>query len=717
MAQITIGDVSGSAQIDLPKGTLADKIGLKSLKTAADGFFSMFSKPVTDPIFHNAKFGAALGESIPLKRNCVDVAVGVNSALCVSRRADSPLFGKDNYDPIAIEGNECWVSFSLNTSLSTHVAAPLPDGFGVTFCASTAPEFATNLRIADAEAPNTTLLEAIQRTLQVFQILDSPEDFFTIPPDVIHTNTLAGTVKVGGSWCLPLAVNQLSLAETNLPFNQNVTVGPEPTISVSGAVAITSEFEVRVRRPDPNTLRLGLYKKKGKTFEASFAAGGAFAANIDQTTDLIGPFFDAVSPGINAHSLQSDDSKEIDLVLKKSIDRSLAISLNASCSAALTDEAAFVYEINISNVDQATKDALASTLKGDWTAVKKLPNAKELRNVITETLNTHFCLRVNLLGIYNYSSVADFVKSMRILKNDEDGSVTITDTATANRIAVASTPLATANNRLRAALNNGFVATATYQALLTGTGATSTLAASQNFLDYHETLDYRNALKQLNAGEVLGVMPVSAKAAMSSVGDPVFHARFAASRTYTNDDVLRFFFSDIQNFTPRSATSLTQTARQVLAGLLDPQDPTDRLRMVVLQDDLAWEKMTANPAQIVPPYYSDWVDITNWAAAIAKTAPLLADAIQFAKTVQGNPATNPTFMKKRAALAEALAAVTHKANAAFDKAFPVCVMSALAGNAAGTKTNVAVFEATWNSSTIFSNEVSRQAAAVRTQGA
>ena len=85
-------------------------------------------------------------------------------------------------------------------------------------------------------------------------------------------------------------------------------------------------------------------------------------------------------------------------------------------------------------------------------------------------------IAVNLLGLYNYRSVADFVASMKVLKNLDDGSITITDTATAARIAVASTPLAADPDKLRAALYEGFVATATYKALETGMGVSSSFS-------------------------------------------------------------------------------------------------------------------------------------------------------------------------------------------------------------------------------------------------
>jgi hypothetical protein len=123
-------------------------------------------------------------------------------------------------------------------------------------------------------------------------------------------------------------------------------------------------------------------------------------------------------------------------------------------------------------------------------------------------------------------------------------------------------------------------------------------------------MGYRDALKQLNAGEVLGLMPPSVKSHYSASGPKVHHARFAASCTYDNDRVLRFYFSDVPGLKPRTADDLKHIGRKVLTALLDPQDSVDQKRIAVLNSDEKWAEMDANPAQILAPFYSDWTLIT-----------------------------------------------------------------------------------------------------------
>lgn len=699
--QITVGDVTGSLELEISEKSLAAQHGLKALRAKGGELLGILSESVGNPTFHKVGLECSFDHSLmKIGENSLEIKAGVNSSLAVARSADSPLFGKDDCDPVAIEANECWVSFELGTSLGGGVAIPLPDGFGVKFGAETAPTFATYVLIGPPQAATTTLGQAIQKAIGEFEILNTPDDVLSIQQGFVYTSDLAGSVKVSGHWTLPVAVNQVSLADASLPFHAEVSVNPHLTLKVMGEIELQTEYGVRFRRIDETRLRIGLYKKHGADLKVAFNAGAGVGASI-AGTDLIDTFLSAIDPGVKSQSLSPDDVSKFRQVLKDSIDHSLAISMNVACSASESDEAALAYEIDVSKEAELTKAAIAEALHGNWTAISKLPNGKEMRNLVTETIDKKSSLTVNLLGLYNYRSVADFLKTMKVFRNLEDGSITITDSASASFISTASTALAVDGGRLRAALYRGFIVTATYKALFTAIGTEPSLSARQDFLLYKASMAYRQALKQLNAGEALGAMPSSVKAQLPANGNSVWHARFAASRDYSNPDVMRFFFSDTETFMPRTAPDLKKLGRRVLASLLDPQDQTDRARIQVLQSDAEWAEMDSHPAQIRPPFYSDWYDITEWSKALATAAPLLADAIEYAKQVPGDPTADPIFRQKRAALAGALADVTRDTRATFEMAFPICVMSSLAGVTPGA--NSAIFEAEWNSRTITSN--------------
>src|SRR5215472_12362711 len=298
MPKIIIKDFTGSADLDLADNSPLGDQKLDSLKTA-QAIVAALLKPVTDPTFGDAKCAATFEKpTIPFDGNTVDIKGSVNSTLSISRAADSPLFGKDDYDAVEIHANECWVGVELDTLLDASVAVPLPQGFGLKFEVSAASTFSTHKLIRDAVAPQTTLQVGLSEALSAFEIIATPVQAMNIPSGVICMGDLSGTLTVGGSWSLPLGVNQLSLAAANLPFNASVAVQPAVEMKVGGSVAITGEFTIRFRRAAAGLVRVGVYKKEGTTFSASFTASAGLGANVGNT-DLISAFFSALFPGVD----------------------------------------------------------------------------------------------------------------------------------------------------------------------------------------------------------------------------------------------------------------------------------------------------------------------------------------------------------------------------------------------------------------------------------
>src|SRR5581483_7664456 len=245
---------------------------------------------------------------------------------------------------------------------------------------------------------------------------------------------------------------------------------PAAPLEIGGEIALTGEFIVRSYRVSPSELNFGVYKKKGVTLTATFTAAAGIEADNAQGKDLISPFLKAVLPAANARKagISGDTATELNHALKDCLDRSLSIAMNVACSAGHADEAAVLYSINLaSGQDAETDAAIASALKGDWTLLDALPNAKPLRNVLRETKQSKQKININLLGTYNATTVDDYVASCTIL-HDENGQLTVTDKVKASRIAAATTPFGADADKLRKALAEATLATLTYAAASTG---------------------------------------------------------------------------------------------------------------------------------------------------------------------------------------------------------------------------------------------------------
>lgn len=623
--------------------------------------------------------------------------------MTILHASDKNLFpANDLYDSLPIQPGECWRTLELDSTFKIAAALPLPNGFGVCFREGTSPKFRKSVRIPSQQASAVTLREACRSALNDFTLLRSAADVLAIDRNEVFCTDVAGTVRMAGSWTLPLAVNRLALADAKLPFHAEASVNPNLTVSLSGEIALTSEFSVRCRRLDGTRLRFSLCRKHDAALTASFSAGAGVGVYSGKT-DLLTAVLAGVDPGIKPGDLEAGDAAKFRQVLSDCVDHSLTISLNAVCSAAAGDEAGFVYDVDVSAPDNATHQAIEAALHGNWSALSKLPNTRKVRDVLVETLDKSFALSVNLLGLYNYRSVTEFLKKMEVRRNLDDGSIVLTDSTTASEISTAATPFGADGDRLRAVLYRSFLVTATYKALFAAVGTDLNVSARQDYLIYKESMGYRDALKQLKAGQVLGAMQPHGAAHLPSDGPNLKHCRIAGSCDYSNDDVLRFFFSDITKFTPRTAADLKRVGRQVLAQLLDDKDITDHKRIQALVQDSLWAQMDRQPAQIQEPFLADWLDITEWAEALAQAAPVLAATVAYAKTLSGDPTNDAQFQAKRTALASAFDRLSRNTRSAFEISFPLCVMAMLAGATSGPNRK-AIFEARWNGKLITSNK-------------
>ena len=394
------------------------------------------------------------------------------------------------------------------------------------------------------------------------------------------------------------------------------------------------------------------------------------------------------------------DKKIMNEALGNAINQGLSIALNSCCTASLADEVAVLYDVDVDAANEETRQALDSALKGSWTALSKLPNARELRNILTETHERRGRTSINLLGVLDYASVEDFVRQCTILHNPEDGSITVTDQETAKRMSASETPFTSDDGKLRKVLDEAFLATIVYSAATAGAAFKCRVSASQSLALFKQSVTSESIRKNLRLGVALGLLRQDdLHEASGQAQSHYFH--LAARATFEGDNALRLFFSDLTMRTPYQETELQQLGRRVLASLLDPDIPSDYARIAVLESDALWAQVQAGKIPTnSPASYSDAYDITTWAHAIATVAPRLKTVLE-ALEHQTTPdlTKDASFMTERDALAKVIAKVTTGTNAAFEKGWPLAVTFALAGPRAPVS-----FEAQWDGKTHFEEE-------------
>ncbi len=696
MPTIPISDnIGATADIDFDNSSDVQKFGLKGLKTQAGEFLhaagealdqTSFVSAVLGPIYQAPAIQVAAGVTLTIENDS-------KAAVRVFRHANSPLFGSGEASPgIPIGDKEAWVCFSLDTLLSVAAGLTMPSGFGICGTATHTRSVSNYALIQPENGHFPTLKESVGRALSGLKLFRSAHDIRNQASNTVQEWDVSGTLKVSGKYCVPLAMNKFSLAGAKLPFGQQLQIGPKAELSLTGSLAVTGEFRGRCYRRQGSSVQLGLYKKKESDLSATFKCEAGIQAQV-ASTDLISALF-AELPGADLKSAQMPDAdrKEIDKTLNDAVDQGFSIALNSCCSASVADEIAVLYEVDLSQASAETDAALNAALSGDWTALSKLGSARELRNIAIETHDTKAKTSLNLLGVYDYASVQDFVRKCTILHNLEDGTITVTDQETAKRIAVSSMPFKSDDQKLRKVVAEAFLATVVYAASNTGTGIDWKIEAAQSLMLYKEQSNLESVRKNLLLGVALGLLTEGDLGQLPPQA-PYKYFRLAARVTFEGQDVLRLFFSDVPARTERQENDLKRLGRQVLVSLLDRNIPADRARSNVLNSDAQWEEMEQQkfPADS-PASYSDWFDIATWASAIAGVAPRLSEVLGVMDNFQGaDPTKDPSFMTARKALAKALSDATHDTRAAFEKGWPIAVMVALTGRNAPVS-----FEAQWD---------------------
>ena len=687
---------SASADFDIEDTSLLSQLGATEFAFHTAAFVANVGKPVDQSGFKTATFGGNFTAPSRLLLNAAKLAINsdVSGEFGLVTCADKKLFGDDFTPEIAIASDECWVSLEIDTLVDGRLSATV-DGVGVSVDASTAACFKTYTLLKASGGKFPSLGEALVSAMGHYSVNYSLESVRQQPPGTVNVSDLKGTVTYSGSYSVPISVN--SLASANLPFNDKIDVNPGATLKLAGQIALSGEFVVRSHKVSDQELHFGVYKKKNSILSASFTASAGIQTDL-AGQDLITTFIGAVFPAVDLSKagITGKDADALRDAVQGCLNHSLSLSMNATCSASLTDEAAVAYSINLSGGDaKKTDTAIAFALRGDWSALAGLPNATPLRNILRDTEKFEHKIVINLLGIYNAQSVGQFVKSCTVL-HDADGQVLITDKETASRVCVASAPLLADADKLRSALSEAFLTTVAYVAGGSGSAGGAKLkdfSVSQTYLRFKDNMSQNEMRQQVLLGKALKLITDGSWDAVLAAHARFGHAKVSATATYDAGAAMKLFFADPARRTPRAIAALERIGRDVMAALIDPADPTGPARIKVLKDDAIWSAMDETGAvgsfghipglrhlqpNELADVGTDWVGIRWWANAMANVAPKLKDVLAALEpTTAQDPTTDPNFMKRRAALASVLGQVARRSHAAFAGGWGVAVMAAV----------------------------------------
>ncbi len=711
MADIKITDnVSLSADLDLREGAPLQQAGLGSLITTGKQFFQDLDKPLDQTIVQAVAMGGDLSIPSLLSGDLASVAVcaGMNCNLTVRKATDKLLFDDDGFSPsIPIAANQAWLGVEVDLSATATVAASA-NGVGVSFEGVGKLTCATYTLFAASPPPLPLLLDACGVAFSNFTLSTNAAAIRKQPPNTVNANEVTGSITAADSFTQPFAMN--ALASANLSFNESASIQPTVTLSIGSSLQVAGDFLVRCYKLSDNVVRMGVYKRQGSTLTVSLSAGAGIEGNIGGD-DILNALLKAALPGVDAAAagLSTDTATILNGVVREGLSRNLSASLNAACSAAFTHEAALLYDVQLNAGDNAATDsALGSALRGHWSALEGLPNARRIRNIVVETVEKKRSLTVNLFGFYSAVSTSDYLKTCTVLI-DESGQVVLTDKMDASRISASTSPYAADSDKLRQALVEDFLITATY-AVISGR-LNLNLSVMQLYHRYCSNMSAAEMREAVSLGYALNLIPQGSLDATLNATPSFYHALVSALVRYDTPALMGIFYKDPASKTERSNAELEQAGRDVMCLLLNPSDPTDAVRLSVLQNNNAWAQMDkiGNTAAFgsIPELSSlgamqlgvvstDWISVVWWAEALAKIAPALsATTLALSRAPAGNPSQDAGFMKARAKLANVLGDVTRNTSAAFVHGWGMAVMFALSGRRGSAKMDL-----TWNSKSL-----------------
>jgi hypothetical protein len=703
MADIKITDNFGlSAGLKIRDDSPLAKAKLTQLVAAGKEFFAEFKKPMDEADVKTLSFGATATSPDLLSSNLPNLTVGggVDCGITILTSADAFVFGKDPFSlVIPIASNQAWLGVEFD--LIAKVKAAMSASFVGVALEGDAKLVCTTYTLSTVtKLPLPLLSDACETAFSNYSIASSPDSIRKQISGTINQTEVSGSVTTKITLKQPYTLN--ALASADLPFNSTASIQPNVTLQVAGSVAIAGDLIVRSYKKAQDIVQIGVYKKRGSTFTASFTAAAGIGGNIGDN-DILGGLLNAALPAVDVTKagITGENAKALNKVIKDGIDRSLTAQLNAACSAAYTDEAAIAYEIQLAaGAPSATDHALQLALQGEWTSLEELPNAHRIRNIVVETVEKKTSLTLNLFGFYSATSVTDYVKSCTILL-DESGQTSIIDKLDASRIAASSTPYASDSEKLQKALMEDFLCTATYAAVKGRVNLQ--LSVTQSYLDYQRNMSRSGMNQNVLLGYELGLIPKGSLDTVLNSNSSFRHACVSATVRYDTAALMNVFFSDPATLVARTQEELEKTGRDSMCAFLDSADPTDAIRINILKNSDAWAAMDEigntnafssivylqhlGPTQLAA-VAADWISICWCAEAISKVAPaLVATMAALQAAPSADPMQDANFKKQRARLANVLGSVTRHTDAAFVHGWGEAVIFTLSGKRGAAEMN------------------------------
>jgi hypothetical protein len=672
MATIKLGDDGATLGVDLqpdPVSLFGKYVLHGGLNEIAAQLSRNLSKRLdgTDPEIRDwdsATTSITFEQPIPLGTSDEELSVGVSGSMStckLSSLCDAELYEKVQGLPA---DTQKYLSMSLRATLSANFNAKAGDlklGF----------DAGTDVTLTSSQPANDTdlLLPAVKASLERFMLPADVEDISRMPPLSVASVEGNGSLQLSVELDAPIDPVPLASVPTGI-LGSSIAVSEAAKLGVKIAPSIRGGYRMQVTKLDNKSALLSYSKKKGATLEVTFT-GSVGVSGTAGDTDVVQSFLNAVIPDaklpendIRNLGISAAEIGAIASVIQGGIQKSLQVSLQEQLDASTEHGTAFLYRINLTALDAASRLAVSKAIKGDLSLMGgNLAGVSVVRSIVTDTREQSRAFRVNLFGVLNFGSVHDYIQKAEWKQDGDTGDVTLIDTTSASDIGYKINNLDKAQN-LRRILADGVLATCIYKA--SQTGYQPNITADCWAFDLQEKPGRSLILSYGDVAVALGLKGAEAAKQKLLTAQPPFGRTIFNAEIKIDETLFDSLFFDQSG--ARLLTDYEMIGRQASRQTPPPDVPEEilRVRQDALQDDVLWSQMTAEGDfqhvrallkdrlgdvwsfdTIANLIYSDYIIIEWWGRAMSNVARPLEDLRIYLKNQTVTDPNSNTLSKLR----------------------------------------------------------------------
>lgn len=367
-----------------------------------------------DPVTFPVNLAASENTQFAAGQSTLTVQGGASATIGLLGKDDAGAF-LDGLQASAEPGPDAIVSFALGGTVSAGGSGSVSDlSLGLTENASAT--FTTYM----PAGKDDSFVDCVRKAVTSLTIPREIDDLAALPVNTVCQVHGASSLQFTASVSYSFLNNPL--ATTAIPKLPSIAVNARADATVEATATHSAGHAVTIARVSENLLHLSVSLTRTDDFETSLTVTAGLSAEVGNT-DALAFLLDKISPNSAtemekiAKDLPPAKAEQLSGDVRRALNAAVSNSLQASLKSAIdssrSKDRLFLYEIDLAALADSGRAALASALRGDFTALtgSQLAGVRELDSALTDASTVTHSLAVHLLGIFNYGDTNTFIES------------------------------------------------------------------------------------------------------------------------------------------------------------------------------------------------------------------------------------------------------------------------------------------------------------------